>query len=1036
MANKELRYSGYTAQPSDYECADGELAAAINLIPEDGALKPVGKPSKLFAVNKGWKVFIHSNMYTHYIAYQAGDSSTSVQHLSDKGVSLGLPIIIFDKIKDAQGFGNIIVFSGEKSLYYVFWDAKKESYLYLGTRPPKINAHFTLLSHLVCENTGSNLNIISSDKIQNKSWTPITTKDLVDEPVGRYNADTFGGAYPVVCTRSISFPNQIEIEAGSEYKFTVVLDRLVDSANHTFGAKLYSGGYGDPADERYVVARAKQTGKYELSIEFTADKNYSKLSFSIICYSSSNFYPSISSVSATATLSKGALSHIEGAKIIEYTEESYNHIAGAVNKFIADNSVGKERFIYPFFARYAVRLFDGTYVQVSAPCLLIPNSDYVPLIYYRETVPQLSLRAFSSELQLLFSDLPDLDPWKGLISAIDIFISQPLYTYDQGKNYDAEEENFTYAVASDDKAFGSGRVIHNGVEFSDGHYMTKNSLSSKSAKVFDTQSYESTLLKIGAIDEDKFRKRVEACSNFYKIASISLDELSDYSSPKTIELPKDCLLALAAKETLTDSYLPYESFAHASLHSYNNKLMVFGSSYILPEPYSTDCCSAYVDDNLVMRPHTIAVYLHTDDGDKCVVTKGRSYYWLHHFWYFYPDSRAYRAVFDFSSDNFELRTLDLRLKEHPLLNGAFAVVDSLNDPFTVQDEIYLEETPENTRPLYGVQNNNRVKAINTIYASEVNNPFVFNSASVISGMPETTALSSAARALSQGQFGQFPLYAFTTGGVWAIEIAADGAFHARQPITRDTCINADGITQIDSAVLFPTDRGIMLISGSSTQCITDSISAEFPFDLRSLPRLGGLHDLLHAGEPNDKCLPLLEFSKFLHDCRMIYDYAHQRVIVYNAEVTYAYVYSLKSQMWGMLYSRIVNGVNSYPNALAMNADGWLVDFSKGDDAASSEVKSMLVTRPLKLDAADILKTVDTVIQRGNFRKGHVQSVLYGSRDLEHWHLVWSSKDHCLRGFRGTPYKYFRIALLCNLTQAESIYGASVQFTPRLLNQPR
>ena len=42
--NKELKYNGYSAQPSDYECQDGELAVAINLVPEDGALKPVLPP--------------------------------------------------------------------------------------------------------------------------------------------------------------------------------------------------------------------------------------------------------------------------------------------------------------------------------------------------------------------------------------------------------------------------------------------------------------------------------------------------------------------------------------------------------------------------------------------------------------------------------------------------------------------------------------------------------------------------------------------------------------------------------------------------------------------------------------------------------------------------------------------------------------------------------------------------------------------------------------------------------------------------------
>ena len=134
-----------------------------------------------------------------------------------------------------------------------------------------------------------------------------------------------------------------------------------------------------------------------------------------------------------------------------------------------------------------------------------------------------------------------------------------------------------------------------------------------------------------------------------------------------------------------------------------------------------------------------------------------------------------------------------------------------------------------------------------------------------------------------------------------------------------------------------------------------------------------------------------------------------------------------------MYSNILAGVNSYPDALAVDKDYNLVNFALPPEEGQ---KGLMVTRPLKLETPDILKTIDTVIQRGHFIKGHVQSVLYGSRDLYNWQLIWSSKDHYLRGFRGTPYKYFRIACVTSLSEDESLFGASLQFTPRHTNQPR
>ena len=119
--------------------------------------------------------------------------------------------------------------------------------------------------------------------------------------------------------------------------------------------------------------------------------------------------------------------------------------------------------------------------------------------------------------------------------------------------------------------------------------------------------------------------------------------------------------------------------------------------------------------------------------------------------------------------------------------------------------------------------------------------------------------------------------------------------------------------------------------------------------------------------------------------------------------------------------------------LAMTSDNMLVSYSETDD---EECKGLYITRPLKLEAADVHKTISTIIQRGHFQRGDVATVLYGSRDLYNWHLIWSSKDHFLRGFRGTPYKYFRIAGVATLTDGKSIFGASVNMEPRHTNQLR
>ena len=95
-----------------------------------------------------------------------------------------------------------------------------------------------------------------------------------------------------------------------------------------------------------------------------------------------------------------------------------------------------------------------------------------------------------------------------------------------------------------------------------------------------------------------------------------------------------------------------------------------------------------------------------------------------------------------------------------------------------------------------------------------------------------------------------------------------------------------------------------------------------------------------------------------------------------------------------------------------------------------------------MDAPDSLKRIHSIITRGYFKKGNVMSAVYGTRDLFNWQLIWTSKDHYLRGYSGTPYKYFMVVLETRLNEntaqngEERIAGFSVDFDTAMTNQQR
>ena len=325
-----------------------------------------------------------------------------------------------------------------------------------------------------------------------------------------------------------------------------------------------------------------------------------------------------------------------------------------------------------------------------------------------------------------------------------------------------------------------------------------------------------------------------------------------------------------------------------------------------------------------------------------------------------------------------------------------------------------------------------------VYSSITNNPFVFRPSRAISfDGADVIGMASATKALSQGQFGQFPMYAFTTDGIWALEVSAStGGYSAKQPVTRDVCINPLSITQGDNCIYFVSDRGLMLLSGSDTSCISDILDDHFTQSLKDT--LPGYGKFLGLAGVSENAAAAIAFRDFIKEAQIIYDYTNQRLIVFKpataGSTNIAYAYSLASRSWTFIENDIYQKLNSYPEAICVSAGGGVVNISTITDG--TEGTGFIVTRPLSLDMPEVHKTVDAIIQRGKFRKGCIKQALWGSRDLIHWHLVASSDSHILRNVHGTSYKWFRIGVIATLKDDEALTGCSINYTPKLTNKIR
>lgn len=888
----------------------------------------------------------------------------------------------------------------------------------------------------------------------------------------------------------------IDFPSGSEYETNLELE----STEQPIGSLAIQGaqinkvvGIGNtiviltPAATHYILWKSDAVGYIylgdhipEVDLQFELQRSYE--SFTISGHDGDReTWLYVGEV--TQNLSAGA--DEEG----EIRDANINAVLGGVNAVQAEC---KERglFINNFFVRYALQLYDGNITHHSAPVLMIAASDrFNPLVTLASTGDvsganvirkfYVTTPMFNLAYKLL-SDKSSLDDWADIVKAVDVYVTPEITNYNASGKFKRQYDISTFNFTSQNVSGRPGSDDYNEYKPDDMYFVARSQIvanestqSSRftfyrdvadlwNAKCISTSVDDEDVRYMQIIDIPKFSEEyLETKYNsarFYFLKSIPIRELS--ASFSKINTADGVLTALEQPDRLmANDNRSHDKTTAKNAFVYNNRLNIVNISHCPFRGFKPKTATPFCDYNAdIIAPYTYITYVYLRENGQDVIVKqsGELKYLSPYF--FYPNPNAYKVVIGIikaPSNGGQITTnyYELPLKVHDSLNGAYYLgllrkeYKELASPTKFFPD-YLTPLANFVEPTEEEIAEKWIEYPNKIYTSEVNNPFLFKAEGVNSiSTAEILALSSVTKALSQGQFGQFPMYAFTTDGVWALETSTTGGIASLHPVTRDVCTNIDSITQIDNAVLFHTARGIMLLQGSETICISDSIDSPTLFNVSKLPQFLKI--------PNEFMLlnlPRTPFKKFLENSGMLYDYTNQRIVLYQKSdklpsiPEVSYVYSLKSKTWSLMQTNIKYAINAYPNALVVGGGergdnmlsdhSYIFNYSHSNPNTPVLAHQMLITRPLKLDAPFNLKTINTLIQRGNFAKGKVRTILYGSRDLINWHLVASSVDHTLRNFRGTPYKYFRIVALTDLSAGESLTGASILFDVRQNNQLR
>ena len=278
-------------------------------------------------------------------------------------------------------------------------------------------------------------------------------------------------------------------------------------------------------------------------------------------------------------------------------------------------------------------------------------------------------------------------------------------------------------------------------------------------------------------------------------------------------------------------------------------------------------------------------------------------------------------------------------------------------------------------------------------------------------------MSTITQALSQGQFGQYPLLVFSESGIWAMSVDNTGLFKDIHPMSREVCNNAGSITQTDGAVFFTSEKGLMVVVGSEVKCVSEQLSGR---------------ETNFTGE-----IAMGNIRDYMKDCFIAYDYRDSLLWIFNNSRThvvsgqtvpfntdYCYVYAIKSGTFGKyrFANAITNVVNNYPDYLLQSGSTlFSLTGRQNINLDTDPYSGLMITRPMKLENGLALKSLMQIKNLRQFSSGAtLQLTLYASNDCEHWVQIPS--------LRGTPFKYWRFRFDFTQMKATDRYAGTIVIT--------
>lgn len=645
----------------------------------------------------------------------------------------------------------------------------------------------------------------------------------------------------------------------------------------------------------------------------------------------------------------------------------------------------KYRFAFPFWARSAIRMYDGSHINISNPTLLLPtvtnNADI--FVCEEETgnirtgyddddegafiggVPYTNYKPWSAKLyyQVIVPDDVNLSEWTDIISGIDIFVSE------EAKNFDMEGDWVIRNAG--DTAYVDNATLADCCE--PGY---KVEMHSPTFNVLD----ETTLARYyspSTYSEMDIISKLISNSVFYRIIELGLGDISS-----GVRIDASTKMTRSALENLTtqtqleyDDYFSRTNIVPQVLKTYNNRLHMANVTRDFFAGFTRFSFTSYAaysgQTNL-----SFYVYIRSESGERIVNATSYAIPEIADIWFYYPDPRAYKVRI-YASEGIGIQDgliRELSLKEHPYLNGAyyFKRLPGPNETITTTSS----ERPET--------NNTPELLKDQLIVSEVNNPYIFTAKGYTKIFGNIIGLASQTMALGEQEHGIHPLTVFTEKGISLLRLQNDGTYVRSDEISREVANKSNPcIVETDGPVFFASERGLMVLTGSEVKCVSEQLS----------------------GRAYGSYLCDVPFATFLKNAFIAYDYRDSLLWIFNPNSGFdetCWVYNIKSGTFSQYEfgAAVSNVVNSYPDYLLQAGTQVYSLMNRPNiNADNATYQAMMTSRPMKLENGLALKSI---MRMRNIKDmdGTLTVTIKASNELAG---PWTT----LTSLRGRPWKYYK-----------------------------